>query len=289
MNNYVASIKDLRTIEEGIKKVYDQRLSFIFEDKKILLSIIICLFDDFYLYIWTTKKIKNLNNIPCNLSKYYAYKIKHNIILQKDFKKGWAASLRPRELNNVLPKELKSEKVLKISGCTFRDFLNIQKGINFPKNYPYTTYESYLATIIHEFGHAYYNAFKKTWYSDKKTNLELLTSSLKLYLKKSKQTKHNIPIPHPVNLSEIFAFCTEYFASVLFFKQHKKLIDKYNTEWIKKLLIKEKKNNLNKKDSVIEIGKIDNAHATAAVIGKLIIENKSISSWPRKLLQDLYI
>lgn len=282
INNYIATIDDFRAIEEGIKTVWQHKLSFIFKDKNRIKNAIIVSYDNHRVYLWTIKKIVNLDKINCSLENYFAYKIPHNLSIKENDRMGWRAGIWPLGLNKFLPKELQKSdfEIPKPCGSLLGDFITNQKKLKGEKNNPYVTRGSYLATIVHEFGHIYYGQHKLWWYSDKKENLKYLHTALNLYVG-NKTGKIKIRIPSPAFFTEVFAFCTEYAAAKIFWKKHKENLDKFTVRLIKKLIGEEKRKDLENEDSVLQQ---QNTHNGAFVLGKIIVDQFP-NSWPQKLLQ----
>jgi len=141
---------------------------------------------------------------------------------------------------------------------------------------PYYTQESYMATIIHEFAHAYFDATYLPWHGSKEQNLELLNNAYELFLGK-KITLKNLVVNPPLSpiTSETFAFCTEYFASTMFWPNHKKAVDKELSMILPLSIRKEKIKNLNFESSILD----NEPHLAAAIFGKIIIA-KLGSAWP---------
>ena len=156
---------------------------FIFKDKNIIKNAIIVSYDNHHIYLWTTKKVANLDKISCSLENYFAYKIPHDLDIKEVDRMGWRAGIWPFELNKFLPKKLQKSdfEIPKPCGSLFGDFIVNQKKLKGEKNNPYINPEGYLATIVHEFGHIYYGQHKLWWYSDKKTNISFLKAAKKLY------------------------------------------------------------------------------------------------------------
>lgn len=293
-NKYIANQQDIQAIEEGIAKVWHPKLNFIFENKKLIANVIVVSYDSKYAYVWSKVNFPKLTKIQCSLKKYYVYKIPHKINISDDYQYYWRASLQPREIAKFLLQKMGADELSTpfISGGLLVPFITIQKKKRF-KNNPYITRESYLATIIHEFGHAYYNQHNLDGCLDKKEErLKLLKSALELYLHKTiaAQKPPAIYMPYPLNFSEIFAFCTDYTASNIFFTKHIQTINKFNTEWIKALIREEGRiGQIRVRDkTTISFIEGDRAHATAAVFGKIILYFYP-ENWPLKLLQYYYL
>lgn len=69
-------------------------------------------------------------------------------------------------------------------------------------------------------------------------------------------------------VGELFAFCTEYAASEILWKNHKLNMDKFIKERLKILIKEEQKKNLDREDSVLAPKRYP--HDFAFVIGKII-------------------
>ena len=294
MINFIASDKDLRAVEKGINYVWSPKLDFIFNDKEKIKNIVVMSFDSKGFFIWKHKQ----NNISLfsqkqqtsSLPDYDLFIVPHNLIIEEKYQLGWGTGF-------LLQEKISQEKIFNfpkenvvnfqiISGAFLTQFINSQKAKTktCPLN-PYTTYESYLATIVHEFGHAYYNNFHTWWYSDKTENLDYLNQALDLY--QSKKIKNIAEINFPnydkreTLLSELFAFCTDYTAASIFWESHKKDIDASNSEEIDQLLKTEEIKNLYKENSVLD--PIPSAHTAALVFGKILTTHHP-RSWPQKIL-----
>lgn len=283
--DYKANEKDLKIIEESIKIVYSPKLNYIFKDKKILDKVYIISFDSEFIYIWARKKIHGIKPSPYKSKNYFFHKINHNLYIKEFDRLGWKAGIWLNEINSLLPLELRKNdfEAPKICGSLLGDFISNQKKIKGEKNNPYITKESYLATIIHEFGHVYYQSHKNWWFSDKKTNLELLKKALLSY--EGERVSAKIEIPQPYLLSEVFAFCCEYQISKLFFAKHEKNLNAYAIEIIKNNIKSEKEKNLDQEDSVLSD---KYSHEAALILGKILIDKYS-KTWPQKILQKYSI
>ena len=156
--NYVANQQDLQAIQEGIAKVWHPKLNFIFEDKKLIANVAVVSYDSKFAYVWSKVNFPKLAKIQCGLKQYSAYMIPHKISISDDYQYYWKAGLQPREMAKFLLQKMGADEITTsfISGGLLVPFVTIQKKKRF-KNNPYITRESYLATIIHEFGHAYYD------------------------------------------------------------------------------------------------------------------------------------
>ena len=164
-----------------------------------------------------------------------------------------------------------------ISGGLLTPFIELQRRKRIFKN-PYVTRESYLATIIHEFGHVYWSQHKLWWYSNKKENLVYLKQALEA-IERNLSRKIHLRVPSHMNLSEAYAFCTEYCVAELVFPKHKLNLDKFYSRRIRELIKLESSKNLDQEDSVLDSHP---AHDFAAVFGILLLRN-SPKNWPKKL------
>lgn len=271
LGTYIASKEDLEAVEEGIEYVWHPKLDFIFKDKSKINKTAVISYDSRYIYLWKKGKFT---------------KIPHKLKINKKFYSYWRAGLEPREIEKYLPNSIKKKtrfEVPIISGGLLKPFIELQKQKKRPNN-PYVTRESYLATIVHEFGHVYWNQHKLWWYSNKKENLSYLNYALKVF-KGDMIKKTPLKVPSPVGLGEVFAFCTEYFVSKLFFPKHKSNLDKFYSSWIKKLIESEQDKNLDKEDSVLDTQPY---HDLAAVFGILLL-NCYPKTWSEKILRPILL
>lgn len=277
--NYKATEKDFESIEEGIKTVWRPELDFIFSQKNFLKNIAVISYDSSFIYLWTDKSIPNLTSLPCSLSNYYAYKIPHKVKIKDDWHHAWWTGSLPDLLERILSVELKTtwNQISKIYGGLMTSFIELQKKKDLGFN-PYITKQSYLATIIHEFGHAYWEKHKLWWYSDKKENLDFLETAKKLY--ERRKVKKNIYFPMVFAVGELFAFCAEYAACEILWKNHKLNMDKFIKERLKILIKEEQKKNLDREDSVLAPTRY--SHDFAFVFGKIILSNYP-ETWPKIL------
>lgn len=288
---YLATEDDLEAIEKGIFYSWHKDLKFIFRERKFLENVSVISYDSKFIYLWTKQKIKSAKKIDIKSDgNFYFTCIPHRLKMKDKLMLGWRAALLPKELRKFLPKNLQKNyfKNLFISGGLLIPFIALQKLKEHSLN-PYTTYESYLATIVHEFAHVYYQNHKLWWYSDLKENINLLQTALHLYLNKKvnlPQLKIKVPNYHRRDaiISEIFAYAAEYSAAKIFWPTHQKNLNRYNQKRIKKLIKEEKQKDLLKQNSVLET----DFHDGAAVISKLIIE-KFKSKWPEILIKNVTI
>lgn len=274
--HYLANDEDIKAIEDGINFVWHPKLNFIFTNKKLIENVTIISFDSCHFYIWENYNSK-VNRIP------------HKINIPDEYQLGWRCGFG---LEKLIPLDslIKSpKKNVVISGSLLKPFIGTQKQRNRKLN-PYITSEGYLATIVHEYGHIYFDRHFSNWYSNKDETINLLESALNLYQNKRGAEIRNINIPNfaerNIILSETFAFCSDYSAASIFWPEHKKDIDMSNSTYIKELIVLEEKLDLLKTDSCLHPKA--GAHNSAATIGKILI-NAHPNSWPEILLSANYL
>lgn len=283
--NYLAKKVDFLAIEEALGYVWDSKLDFIFRKKKPIRSTVVISYDSQFIYLWTHKKLSGISRIPCSAKNYYAYQISHQLIFSEELNCVWRAgvALETPEIKALLPNAIKNSSrfsVPLITGGLLTPFTLLQKSFH-KKHNPYTTRQSYLATIVHEFGHVYWNSYKLWWPSNKQENFRYLAMARNLY--SNKNNVHNKPLSIPITsgIGEVFATCAEYYASQQFWPLHKKNFDKFAESRLKDLCILEKKKNLEQEDSVLEPTKYP--HDFAFVFGKLLL-TRYPKTWPKTLL-----
>ncbi len=289
--NYKAVKEDFEAIEEGINSVWHPKLNFVFKNKKLIEKVIVVSYDCENIYLWSQAKFPKLTSIKCSLKQYFAYKILHKLKISDDYQYWWRAGLKLPKLTRLLLSKLKTNELITsfISGGLLIPFTELQKKMKRRKNNPYTTRESYMATIVHEFGHAYWHQHKLWYYSNKKENLLLLKTVKQLYseVKNSSHSKSEkfakLPIRFPAveGITELFAFCCEYQASMIFWPTHKRNFDIFAANTMGYLLKVEKENNLDQVDSVLEPRKYP--HDFAFVFGKIIMTLYP-KTWPQFLI-----
>lgn len=267
-SNYLATQKDFKTIEDGLRYVLHPKMRFVFKDKSKMVNTAVISYDSKLIYVWKINPIK------------LVFKIPHNLEIPDRWQLGWWAGIVSKQIEKYLPKEIKHTPV--ISGGLLTPFITLQKAKNVPAK-PYTTRESYLATITHEFGHIYWNSFKLWWPSNKKGNINLLEEAKKLYTNKVINREFSVKYPSPIYASEVFAHCTEYYASEIFWSKHKKNFDKFAVSQINMMVTTEKNKNLNVEDSVLEPTK--NQYNYSPVVGKLLT-TKHPKEWPNLLIKQ---
>ncbi len=267
--------KDIETLVEGINTPYDTELDFVFTDKSRIHDVVAITFDDKKLYLLTKK------NLALDLRKSFGdineYVVNHSITFKNRDHAGWQTGIRNPLISDYLPKD---NSLRYISGGSLTNFINFQASKNNKYN-PFVTKESYLATIVHEFGHMYYNSSKLTWYSDREENISYYKNALDiLKTRETEEKKTHLRIEHPQYISELFAFCTDRTASQLFWPQHLKDTNKYLERHLERQLEAERLKDLSKEDSTLS----ENTHIFAATVG-LNIMARYDSSWPMKILE----
>lgn len=249
-------------------------LEFVFRKKELIASTVVVSYDSKYLYLWVPFRRK--------LGQYRLRKILHHISVPLRYHRAWHAGIWPK-IEKLLPKRIwdSSQLVIpRISGGLLEPFITLQKNKGLESN-PYTTKESYLATIVHEFGHVYWNQHQLWWYSNKEENIRLLQTAIKLYAKRKSSPPNHIPyIPLPGGFGETLAFCTEYQASDILWPSHRKSLDRFIINELKKILYYEKRKDPNNAGSVIEPS--TQFHDFSFVAGKILL-----ASHPRDWLNIL--
>lgn len=279
--NYIAKTEDFRVIEEGIDVVWKKELNFIFRNKKLIKNVIVISYDSKNLYLWSKVLIPKLNKLSTNKNGYNFYQIPHKIKIRDEDQRGWRVGswIGKNEIEKYLPKKISvgNYQYPKIIGSLLEPFIKSHNK----KTSAYYSRESYLATIVHEFGHIYFNQYKTWWYSNKNENLKYLKVALNLYSAKKTEKLNNFRVLLDENISEVFAFCTDYSATNLFWLKHKQDIDRINKMVIKDNIKKEQVKNLDIQNSVLD--GFEGSHLLAMTLGKILI-NYFPNSWPKKIL-----
>lgn len=268
--DHIASAEDLDTINKALEFASSSRMEFVFPDFSRIAKTLVISYDSKEIYIWQLNSLKLVSKTP------------HNFTIPDEWQSGWWAGLTSEKIKKLLITKIGSLNKFEnpiISGGILTPFVTLQKEKKVLNN-PYTTKDSYLATIIHELGHVYWNSFKLWWESDKNKNLEFLDLAMRLYQGEKTSIKQAPKFPMNFNVGEVFAFCTEYYASMAFWPKHKKNLDKFILRRIKKLIDIEKTKNLDRDDSVLSLTK--NHHDIALVYGKILMTSNP-KSWPKIL------
>ena len=256
--DYIATKEDLRAVEEALELTIHPKMKFVFSGLSKIIKTLVVSYDSKYVYVW------NLN--PIKLTK-----ISHNLTILDKWQSGWWAGIVSKEMKKYLPKNHTNQI---ISGGLLTPFIALQKQKNIMNN-PYVSKDSYYATIIHEFGHIYWNSYKLWWYSNKKKNLRYLENP---------KGELAIRLLSPIYLGEIFAFCTEYYASEHLWKNHKRKLDPFMKNRLSILTVQENGKNLDREDSVIQPN--NSPHDFAFIMGKIFL-NKYPDNWPVMLIHPL--
>jgi len=154
--NYLATKKDLEAINEALRFVWHPKMKFVFQEKSKIANTAVISYDSKFIYIWTQKELKGIDKMQSGHPKYLFYKIPHALELKERWQYTWHADLW-KNMEKFLPDQIKRENLFdipRIGGGLLTPFVELQKKRGFKYN-PYVTGESYLATIIHEFGHNY--------------------------------------------------------------------------------------------------------------------------------------
>lgn len=183
---YEFSKKDISIITNALDVLWNPKLDYIFKHKERIKDASIISYDSKNIFLWTPikEKIYKLIKIPHNLKS-----------IDDNLYRGWKSGIHIQEFQRILKDKI-NKRVFGPCGGPLSPFINIHKKISKTTNDPYFTKESYMATIIHEFGHIYSGRLDK--------------------------------------YGELFAFCTEYSASELFWPNHKKNLDKMIQKTLKK-------------------------------------------------------
>jgi len=276
---YSATREDLDAIGEALTYIWNPKMDFVFKDRSKISKTLVISYDSKFIYIWEPL----FKNSP---GKYKLHKIPHKLRIKNEWQMGWWAGLVDKSINKFLPASFEPNNQFTqpiISGGLLKPFVELQKNKKLKLN-PYVTKESYLATIIHEFGHVYWDSFKMWWPSENSINLRNLRIANKLYSNfRLNIEKYSLTFPVFPVFGEVFAFCAEYYASELFWKNHKRNLDSFIENRLNALIILEKKKNLEKEDSVIEPSRYP--HDFAFVFGKIILE-KYPTSWFQILIDQ---
>lgn len=285
--SYQATPKDLQAIEEGIETIWRKEMDFIFKDRGLLENAVVISYDSKSLYLWTKIKLPKLRTLTRSLSNYHAYKAPHEVKLKDEWQLGWQAALPIKQFQNLLPKRLQQSdfQIPKVSGGLLTPFIELQKKKEVKDN-PYITRESFLATIVHEFGHIYWDQHKLWWYSNKKDNIRYLKTARRLYKKKEKLPRVSLYFPATLGIGELFASCAEYWASKLLWPKHHQNYDLSARKRLKQLIKNEESKDLEHEDSVLEPSR--NPHDFAFVFKKIILSHYP-KTWPHILTQPAFL
>ena len=285
-NNKNLTNPDISIIDEAIQIVWNKKFNYIFKNKELINNTLVVSYDDLYIYLWSKNDNVNLEKLYRNESNFNVYRLSHSFTLTDKDKLGWSASIASDLISRLLPQEFKKNnfQIPKASGGLYHDFVNTQLKLKGKKDNPYITRESYLATIVHEFGHIYYNQHKNWWYSNIEENIDMLSAALNSYSTQKifSQTK-SFHIPSPLFFSELYAFLSEISISENLFPTHFKNLKIFAKKRIKELIRLEKLKNLEEENSVI--GE-NSPHNTALILGSLIRDTHR-TEWVSRILTKI--
>jgi len=251
--DYVATRKDLETIGEGLLFVEREELDFIFEDRSLIEKVAVVSYDSKFVYLWSRDGFE---------------KTPHSLKIRDADQMAWSAGLRIRNIKKFLPRRVMSFSTP--SGGLLMPFLELQRNLGRPLN-PYVTRESYLATLVHEFAHIYYNQYPR---ERKEEELKLLNTALELYQgKETDLSRVDLRSYFLPEAAEVFAFCTEYVTASFFWPNHRENLNKESVKTITNLI-----------DGKLGCFIEDYPHDYAAVVGKIILA-KYPQDWPRRVLR----
>lgn len=272
--DYQATKKDFEAIEEGIRTAWRKEMNFVFKKKSYIKNVAPISFDSQFFYIWSSSKIPKFKSTPSHFANYQVYQSPHKLKINEHDQMGWCANAE--KWRSFLPKSLnKHPKAIYISGGLLTPFTKIHKRFLSRGHLDiYNTYEGYLGTLVHEFGHIYYNS-QPISNLNKKANLKYLKTAADLFIGRKIKKFPRIKLYRSFAFeawTEVFAFCTEYYAASLFWPKFKKNLDKY---WKANLAIFIKKPSLLTSRT---------SHYLAAAIGKILMSGYP-QNWPEKILQ----
>lgn len=273
---------DFSLLFEALIFVWDKKLSFIFPLKTLLEKICVLMFDENNFYLFSSLLINK--EMPFSRrNKYFIYRFPHKISFKEQDFAGWQAGI-PSKLLIYLPEEVQKMVPFPyqvIFGSVPDLFLQYHKK----NNTLYRSREGFLATVIHEFGHAYWNLHKLWWFSDKKQNIKYIETAIKLFKRQNVQLDGlNIGVPFPVFWSEVFAFCAEYQATNIFWPDYAKQVEEFFAHRLEESFSIEMAKDLDKENSLFDGDK--NVHLAAATLGRIIYQ-KYPHLWPQVLLNRL--
>lgn len=273
-NAYQATDEDLIVVEEALQYVWRAELEYIFADRTTLLHTLVVSFDAYNLYVWKWET-----------NAYNLYRFEHSLSFGDIKLSGWCCGEYIRGINEYIPREWLDEphQAPFISGVLLHHFVCFgkEKGKKH-ETYPYQTRESYLATILHEFGHAYYNSKKVIGFRNHAYNVRVIEASKRFFSGEllTDDDLDHLPLSLPVDrkLTEIFAFCVEYAAAEMFFQHHKRQLDQFYAGRAERLLVSESTRNL-----YWDLSPLEFPHDCAAVLGSLVMK-KFGDDWTNVLL-----
>ncbi len=286
LNTYTCDQADIDVVEEALAIVWSKDSDFVFPNKKLIRNTIVVSYDSKFLYLWSRVKILPLQAFVWRTNYRHSYRIPHEINLEDTWQSCWQVGLI-KEFNSKLPDNILRErfKFPIISGGLLTPFITLQLKKTSPVN-PYTTRESYLATLVHEFGHVYWNQHKLWFYSNKKDNLGFIKAATKLTQGETYSLGDRVYLPTLSGVSELYAVATEYYLSTLLWPNHQMNLDKWLNKRAKTLAKLEERADLLHEDSVLDPHRYP--HDFALVFAKIVID-RSPKFWPQLLTRPLYL
>lgn len=258
---YKATRKDLNLISKSLEFIKNGSLDYLFGGKDVFSDVAIISYDTENIYLF---------NILENSYKTIPHKVRYDWERQHT---GWSTGLRVTEFLEFLPSEIHSYWY--ISGGLFTPLSDIQAQ----RKSIYTSEEGYIATIIHEFGHIFFNKSNPHYYTNKKETLDYMETAVSLYSGESLPKDYTVTIPSYSGLSEVFAFCTEYSFASKYAMSHKDNIDRVFKKKIQRTIPYEKELNFLYQDTSLR-----SSHFYSWVIGKILLE-KYPNAWHKKLTE----
>lgn len=288
LEKHLTTTRDFKAIEKALEMVFSGELKFVFPKRDLIKKTTVISFDSQNLYLWSPFNLPNTHLLKkYRFAGYKLFKKSHKVKTNSKMQKGWQKGIKSEFLETCAPLNLNPSNWAKkpvICGSLLTPFIRSHQEIRkttYPKD-PYHTYQSYLATIVHEFAHVYYHLHKLWWFANKKENLAYLRTAQGLYEGRGLQKGElKITIPSPYFFSEVFAFCCEYYTSFLFWPNHLRNLNIANASLTKKLIELERRKDLDKEDSVLDSK--THSHHIAIILGKLLIQLYP-QNWPKKLL-----
>lgn len=273
--NYIANKEDFDALFVAASLSSSPKFSFIFAEPDRIKNVAIITFDSRNLFILTQSKL----GLPALRieNDYSLYSIPHQEAITDKDQQGWMAGIRKQEFMKYLPSGISETDI--ISGGLLTPLTKIQASFSWAS--AYTTYESYIVTIVHEFAHIYFNSFSYLWYLSNKQTLPLLETAKGLFAGQSPDVSPDIMIPSYPFMTELFAFCTEYCVATEEFPQYKKSLDDINLRNMERYISQELERNIALQESVLYA----DYHIYAGVVGRILID-KYRNDWPNVLLKE---
>lgn len=274
-NKYQATPFDLDLITESLSKLNDSQIKILFPRPNLLKKISLVSFDSNRLYLWSQQKLVGLNSRSLKNHHYTFYSLEHHETLNDEVQMGWQANVY--RFRHYLPKSIQSYPC--ISGGLPTPFMMLhQKTINDSdifKHYwslSYSTPNSFQATIIHEFAHAFFGLA----YNHQNPGFLTLRQKVLAQFNDNDENKLTYKIQPewfmPQFLSELYAFCSEYYASNIFWKKHQEFINQMNKAWLLKYQNDQSTQSLD-------------IHLNAAILGTILLK-KYPQQWPQLILNN---